>query len=83
MKVALGKYLADFNATDDFTQINDVQEIIIQPLYQDILGNFGSDIAVLILNKTVQFSPYVQPVCVDWKLHDLTEHLSGTTLGIV
>lgn len=83
MKAALGKYYVNFNITQGFTQIIDVQNIIIQPLYQDVLGNYGSDIAIIILSKTVNFSPYVSPVCVDWELHDITEHLSNNSIGMV
>ncbi|KAK4881293.1 hypothetical protein RN001_004612 [Aquatica leii] len=83
LKVALGKYYKEFEKTDDFTQVFDVEKIIYQPLYQDLLGNYGSDIAILVLNATVKFSEFVSPVCVDWTLNDASQHLSNNTLGMV
>lgn len=83
MRVALGKYFSDFAKRQDYTQIFDIEKIIMHPLYQDVTGNFGSDIAILLLNTTVQFSAMISPVCLDWELDDITAHLKEKKLGLV
>lgn len=82
-KIALGKYSSDFSTRQPAEQIRDVSQIIVQPHYQDLFGNYGSDIAVIVLKTNVQFSPFVTPVCIDWNLHDINEHLSEKSLGVV
>ncbi|KAF5289823.1 hypothetical protein FQA39_LY14978 [Lamprigera yunnana] len=82
-KVTLGKYFKEFTTIEDFTQILDISQIITQPLYQDLVGNYGSDIAIIVLNEPVTFSEFVRPVCIDWTLQDLKQHLSNNTLGLV
>lgn len=83
LKVALGKYKTDFNATEPWAQIMDVKEIIMQPLYQDIFGNYGSDIAIIVFEKDVKLSQFVQPVCLDWKFEHVGGHLKQDNLGVV
>ncbi|KAF5300807.1 hypothetical protein FQR65_LT09110 [Abscondita terminalis] len=82
LKVALGKYYRTFENLEEYTQIFDVDKTIQQPLYQDLLGNYGSDIAILILNESVIFSEFVSPVCIDWTL-DNAQHLEENSLGMV
>nr|CAD7398146.1 unnamed protein product [Timema poppensis] len=87
LRVALGKYYRDFNKQQDFTQIRDVKEIVIQPAYQDLGGNYGSDIAVLLMASPIEFSPVVRPVCIDWELDHMSRDLEdgnfGTLLGVL
>lgn len=44
-----------------------VAEIKIPHSYTDQQGNYGSDIAILLLNSSLQFSDLLQPICVDWE----------------
>lgn len=44
-----------------------VAEIKIPHSYTDQQGNYGSDIAILLLNSSLQFSELLQPICVDWE----------------
>jgi hypothetical protein len=55
----------------------------MQPAYQDQSGNYGSDLAVLVLASAVEFSPAVQPVCIDWDLKAIDNDLSEGNLGTV
>lgn len=57
--------------------------IIMQPLYQDISGNYGSDIALLIMSEPVKLSKFVKPICLDWNLEYVTKHLEENNLGTV
>lgn len=60
-----------------------VQSIHMHPLYLDKYGNYGSDIALLQLVAPVELSDDILPVCMDWKLDDITAHLSHRSIGIV
>ncbi|XP_044736927.1 modular serine protease-like [Chrysoperla carnea] len=81
MKVALGKYNSDLNTNNENAQIREIKKIIIQPSYQDQIGNYGSDIAVIILSSPVKFDSHVRPVCIDWNLHDISAHLKEYSMG--
>ncbi|CAG2060472.1 unnamed protein product [Timema podura] len=83
LRVALGKYYRDFNKQQDFTQIRDVKEIVIQPAYQDLGGNYGSDIAVLLMASPIEFSPVVRPLCIDWELDHMSTDLADGNFGTV
>ncbi|XP_074108381.1 modular serine protease-like [Cotesia typhae] len=50
------------------TQIIGVSEIKIQQMYRDHEGNYGSDLAILILDKPVTITNNVKPVCLDWRV---------------
>uniref|UniRef100_A0A1V1FNF5 Putative serine protease 63 isoform A n=1 Tax=Reticulitermes speratus TaxID=60591 RepID=A0A1V1FNF5_9NEOP len=67
----------------ELTQVKDVKQIIMQPAYQDQSGNYGSDLAVLVLASPVEFSPAVQPVCIDWDLRAIDNDLREGNLGTV
>ncbi|KAK0081043.1 hypothetical protein PV325_012899 [Microctonus aethiopoides] len=48
---------------DKTTQIRNVDKIELQNTYQDHEGNYGSDIAILILNDSVIINSNVRPAC--------------------
>lgn len=62
---------------------HNVQSIHMHPLYLDKYGNYGSDIALLQLKTQLELSADILPVCIDWKLDDITAHLSHRSIGIV
>lgn len=68
---------------DEYALYLNVNRAIVHPLYLDKFGNYGSDIALLELNGTVEFSEHILPVCIDWELDDITSHLSDQSLGFV
>lgn len=83
LRIFLGKYFNDYAKRQDYTQIINVSRIIIQPLYQDVAGNFGSDLAILILEEPAKLSEFVRPVCVDWHQKYIKAHLEQDNLGLV
>lgn len=83
MRVALGKYYSDINKKQAFTQIRNIEQIIVQPLYQDQAGNYGSDLAILVMQKSVVLSQFIRPICIDWELHDMSHHLQEGNEGLV
>lgn len=83
MKIALGKFYSDLSKKQDFTQIINVKNVIIHPLYQDQSGNYGSDIAVLELEHNAELSQFVAPICLDWTRHDMDKHLTEGSIGLV
>lgn len=68
---------------DEYALYFNVKQIIVHPLYLDKFGNYGSDIALLEVNETIEFSDHILPVCIDWNLDDITSHLSDQSLGFV
>lgn len=66
-KVLLASLSSNFSDQSSYTQIHDVTEIIIQDSYLDQQGNYGSDIAILILKKSAKLGPDVLPACIDWQ----------------
>ncbi|XP_068910164.1 modular serine protease-like isoform X2 [Tenebrio molitor] len=83
LRIGLGKHYSDYYKEEDYAQIVNISKIIRQPAYQDLAGNYGSDIAILVLTGSVDFSPVIRPTCIDWNLDDITEHLSHNKLGLI
>lgn len=83
LQVALGKRYSDFYKEEDSVQYRNISQIIRQPLYQDLLGNYGSDIAILVLEESIEFTSVVRPACIDWNLEDITEHIIDNNIGFV
>ncbi|KAB0794062.1 hypothetical protein PPYR_13682 [Photinus pyralis] len=83
LKVALGKHFRNFEKIKYSPTTFDVSTIVIQPHYQDVTGNYGSDLAILILNRMVELSEYIKPVCIDWNDKDFTRFLDNGTLGMI
>lgn len=55
------------NEQNTETQILKVSDIKIQQMYRDHEGNYGSDLAILILDEPVIITTNVKPVCLDWR----------------
>lgn len=68
---------------DDSVEYYNVKQIIKHPLYLDKIGNYGSDIALIEINGTIDFNEYIRPICIDWNLDDITSHLADQSIGIV
>lgn len=66
LKVVLGSYSSEFESQGDTAQIFGVEKIEIQDSYQDQEGNYGSDLALLLLDKPAVINSAVRPACVDW-----------------
>ncbi|XP_063708760.1 suppressor of tumorigenicity 14 protein homolog [Culicoides brevitarsis] len=85
IKLYLGKTKKTFDVTSEEPEatVYQVKRVIEHPLYLDQNGNYASDIALLEITEEVQFSENRLPVCIDWELDDITEHLSENNLGVV
>ncbi|XP_036143216.1 modular serine protease [Monomorium pharaonis] len=84
MRVALGILVSDLSQAGENAQVIDVESIELQSAYQDHESNYGSDIALLILKKTVTINSVVGPVCLP--LHSdttLLEYQRNGGLGLV
>ncbi|XP_019756897.1 chymotrypsin-like elastase family member 2B [Dendroctonus ponderosae] len=71
IKVVAGKLLSDFYVPEPDSQALDVEDIVVHPLYQDSLGNYGSDIAIILLHGELAFSSSIQPICMNWTLRNI------------
>ena len=83
LQIGLNKYYSDYYQEEDYAQFKNISKIIVQSAYQDAVGNYGSDIAILVLSSSVEFSTFIRPACLDWNLNDLSEQLSSNKLGLV
>ncbi|XP_064215667.1 modular serine protease-like [Tribolium castaneum] len=83
LQIGFGKQYSEYYKNEPYAQIRNISKILIQPAYQDLLGNYGSDIAILVLSVPVQFSPFIRSVCIDWNLNDITEHLVENRQGLI
>ncbi|KAL1490318.1 hypothetical protein ABEB36_013033 [Hypothenemus hampei] len=80
VKVAAGKFLTDFYVKEPDSQIMNVTRIILHPLYQDSLGNYGSDIALIQLQGHFRFSDYIRPTCINWTLRNVVQDLKDSPI---
>lgn len=68
---------------DPFARTLAVRQIRMHPLYQDRYGNYGSDVALVEIAGRAELGADALPVCIDWHLDDITEHLQHASLGYV
>lgn len=62
--------------------MRDVDRIVLQDSYQDFEGNYGSDLALLILKKPAIINSHVLPACIDWSnKFDITQRVGD--IGLV
>ncbi|KAF7286218.1 hypothetical protein GWI33_006906 [Rhynchophorus ferrugineus] len=83
IRVGAGKYSSDFYAIEKESQFRTVTEIFTHPLYQDILGNYGSDLSLLIVNRAFRLSNTVLPICINWSLRNILNNWNDNMKGMV
>lgn len=83
IQIGLGKLRSAFSAREDYTQMIAVNKILVQTLYQDTTGNYGSDIAIIVLDKPAKLSQFIRIACLDWDLQHVSSHLKENSYGIV
>lgn len=66
LKIILNGNSSDFYKQSVDTRVAEIDKIRVQESYQDYLGNYNSDIAILILSKPVKIDAKVLPACLDW-----------------
>lgn len=68
IRVILAGFSSNFtlDQQDERTQIRQVVTVQLQQAYQDHEGNYGSDLAIIILDKPAVLSSTVSPVCLEW-----------------
>jgi len=68
-RVAAGKVNLDYYAIEDLkVQQFEVERIIQDPGYSDASGNYAADIALIILRTSIEFRPYITPICIPYGL---------------
>ncbi|XP_024941719.1 modular serine protease isoform X2 [Cephus cinctus] len=82
IKVALAAYSSNFSNLGGDAQILNVERIEVQDSYQDHEGNYGSDLALLILNKPPVINSVISPACIDWiNTQDVSQRIGD--IGLV
>jgi hypothetical protein len=69
VSVALGKYNIS-NRHEQGSDFINIEKLIIHNDWKTNLQTYDGDIAILVLNGIVEFSPFVQPICLpplEWK----------------
>lgn len=80
--VVLGATSTQYKTNDSLQQQFNAKRIILHPLYLDRLGNYGSDIALIEFDGTLQLSDFMLPICIDWTMSDSSSYLINSTVGI-
>lgn len=85
VKIAFGKLHGNITKAPDesLAVVFEVAKIIQHPLYLDKIGNYGSDIAVVVLKESVKLSDEIHPACIDWDLNDITTNLANNSIGTI
>ena len=65
IRVQLAGFSSNFTDRSEETQVFEVERIEMQNAYQDHEGNYGSDLAILILERPALINSQVRPVCLD------------------
>lgn len=66
IKVVLAAISRNFTDQTDNTQVLAVDRIEMPAAYQDHVGNYGSDLAILVLKTPTMITSAVTPICLDW-----------------
>lgn len=69
-RIAAGKFFSHFNDPRERNsfQVLNVAEIHHPPEYDHVDGHYGSDIAVVVLEKHIEFRPHIAPACINYDL---------------
>lgn len=83
VRVAFGILSSNLTEAEEDAQVIDVESIRLQSAYQDHEGNYGSDIALLILKAAVTIGSTVSPACLPQRLDaTLTEAQENGGFGL-
>lgn len=84
-RIVAGKFYRRFN---DLNEKNQVQVLSIAaihhpPEYDHVDGQYSSDIAVVIIERHIEFKPHIAPVCIDYDLSYDERVVSHDAIGRV
>ncbi|XP_075223983.1 modular serine protease-like [Lycorma delicatula] len=82
LKAVLGKVYRDYYRYEPEQQNFHVRKIKMLSIYQDRNGNYGSDIAVLILQVNIKLTEKIHPACIAWDT-DTSNIITPGTTGLV
>lgn len=83
-KIAVGKTLRDYDATEDLTpQFFSIERIESVPGYNDIYGYYANDIVVIVLEKHIEFGSHIVPICLPDHLDYYERNVPGGWTGLV
>lgn len=84
LQIGLGNFKTEFEDPDDFSaRYYTVREIIAHPNYLDQFGDYGSDIALIEMSKSVELDETIMPACFEENIDDITAHLAEENNGII
>lgn len=84
-KVAVGKYFRGFYVNESLPiQTFNVTEIIAIPHYSGYASSYTRDIAIIILDGSINFEPHIIPICIDIEAgYESETTLSAGSIGLV
>lgn len=62
--IYLGKYFLHSQSNERDFLVSGVTKFIIHPDWSSVSESFDSDIAAVVLLRTIQFTNYIQPICI-------------------
>lgn len=68
--IAVGKTVRDYAGHEEYkAQFFAIEEILYIDGYNDVSGNYANDIALVVLDKFIEFHSYIVPICLPQNLH--------------
>jgi hypothetical protein len=68
-----GKYRRDYKAVEESLQSFKPLKIKIHQAYNGYTGNYDADIAVITLDRGIEYKTHISPVCLELELKTITE----------
>lgn len=69
-RIAAGKFYSRFNyqREKNHVQVFSIAELHYPPEYDHVEGRFTADIAVVIIDRYIEFKAHIAPICIDYNL---------------
>lgn len=84
-EIFAGKYRRDYRAIEESLQVFKPSKILIHQAYNGYSGNYDTDIAIITLDRDIEFKFHIAPVCLELNLRTIIEKQPPThgTMGSV
>jgi Trypsin len=84
-EIVAGKYRRDYHALEDSTQNLKLLKIKIHDAYHGYSGNYDADIAIITLDRSIQYQANISPICLDLNLKTISEKQppQAGTMGVI
>ncbi|KAL7034191.1 hypothetical protein ACKWTF_007887 [Chironomus riparius] len=74
--IYLGKYFLHSQSNERDFLVSGVTKFIIHPDWSSVTESFDSDIAAVVLLRTIQFTNFIQPICIWSSTHSYSDMIN-------